>query len=156
MEKLKMKTFNYTASIQSEDYLIIAALGAMNLKTITGAAKKTEKLIPQICDNFNCFKLYFTSLNRYAYYLKIWNYQTNKYDYKRKLSDIIIELNLVNKIRDFIKQEKEFFIKNPEYHKKDIKFLSCKMFLELRNFDLELNRICIEIENALNNIKEAA
>ena len=150
-----MKTFNYTASIQSEDYLIIAALGAMNLKTITGAAKKTEKLIPQICDNYGSFKLYFTSLDRNAYYLTIWNYNTNKYDYKRKLSDIIIELNLVNKIKGFIRQEKDFFIKNPEYHKKDIKFLSCKMFLELRSFDTELNSICIEIENLLQ-IKKAA
>lgn len=150
-----MKTFNYTASIQSEDNLIIAALGAMNLKTITGAARKTEKLIPQMCDNFNCFKLYFTSLDRYAYYLKIWNYKTNKYDYQRKLSDVIIDLNLVNKIKNLIKQEKEFFIKSPEYHKKDIEFLSCKMFLELRNFDTELNCICIEIENVLN-IQKAA
>ena len=151
-----MKTFNYTASIQSEDYLIIAALGAMNLKTITGAAKKTEKLIPQICENYSSLKLYFTSLDRNAYYLTIWNYKTNKYDYKRKLSDIIIDLNLVNKIKDFITQEKEFFIKNPEYHKKDIKFLSCKMFLELRSYDPELNNICIEIENTLNNIQKAA
>lgn len=151
-----MKTFNYTASIQSEDYLIITALGAMNLKTITGAAKKTEKLIPQICDNYGSFKLYLTSLDRYAYYLKIWNYKTNKYDYKRKLSDIIIELNLVNKIKDFIRREKEFFIKNPEYYKKDVKFLSCKMFLELRNHDIELNNICIEIEQVLNNNQKAA
>lgn len=150
-----MKTFNYTASIQTEDYLIIAALGAMNLKTITGAAKKTEKLIPQICDNFNCFKLYFTSPDRYAYYLTIWNYKTKTYDYIRKLSDIIIGLNLVNKIKGFMQQEKEFFIKYPEYHKEDIKFLSCKMFLELRGFDTELNNICIEIENTLNN-KQAA
>ena len=44
----------------------------------------------------------------------------------------------------------EFFIKDPEYYKKDIKFLSCNMFLELRNFDTELNCICIEIENVLN------
>jgi hypothetical protein len=150
-----MKTFNYTASIQSEDFLIIAALGAMNLKTIAGAARKTEKLIPQICDNFNSFKLYFTSLDRYAYYLKIWNYKTKTHDYIRKLSDIIIDLNLVNKIKDFMRQEKDFFIKNPEYHKKDIEFLSCKMFLELRGFDAELNNICIEIENVLNNKKAA-
>ena len=151
-----MKTFNYTASIQSEDYLIIAALGAMNLKTITGAAKKTEKLIPQMCDNFNCFKLYFTSLERNAYYLTIWNYKTKTHDYIRKLSDIIIDLNLVNKIKGFIQQEKDFFIKSPEYHKKDIKFLSCKMFSELRSYDPELNNICIEIENTLNNIQKAA
>ena len=151
-----MKTFNYTASIQSEDHLIIAALGAMNLKTITGAAKKTEKLIPQICDNYNCFKLYLTSLDRNAYYLTIWNYKTKTHDYIRKLSDIIIELNLVNKIKDFIIQEKEFFIKNPEYHKKDIKFLSCKMFLELRGYNAELNNICIEIENIFNEYQKAA
>lgn len=151
-----MKNFKYTASLQDKNGIITAAFGASNNKLISNVVKKlNSKILLPICQDIDLLKMYCTTLNSSAYYIKTWNYETSRYDYIIKLSSAIYDINGTCYLIKELKRKKEYIQSMPDYYHKFIKFLSSEFFLELRDLDSELNRICIEIENLLQ-IKKAA
>lgn len=142
-----MKSFKYTITGKNEDLILTEIFGSENLKTVLGVVRKTEKFICSICKDFDLYNLYLKNV----YYIVITDNNTNNVVYNRKLSDIIDSSNEINLLTDSLIQKFKFIEESPHYYVYMLKVLNTKCFLELRCFNIDLNKICLKIEKILNN-----
>lgn len=142
-----MKTLKYTITGKNEDLILTEVFGSENLKTVSGVVRKTEKFICSICKDFNLYNLYL----KHVCYITITDNSTNNVVYNRKLSDIIDSSNKINLLTDSLINKFQFIEEDPHYYLYVREVLNTKTFLELRAFNIDLNKICLKIEQVINN-----
>lgn len=149
-----MKIKKYTITGKDADLILVTVFGSENSKTDSGVARKAEKFISSICEDFDLYSLYLKNV----YYVTITDNITDRVIYKNKLSDIIDSSNGSILLEKSLIEKYKFIAEDPHYYLYMPEILNKKCFLELRGYSISLNQICLKIEKIINeyNSKKAA